>query len=117
MYEVKVEKCQGEERVNIYLTKGDTFIAEVEPRRKITQEIYTPVEGDVNRFAMKRSYSDAESLIRKVIPIDTMTLRIESEDTKSLPVRSYSYDIEITFATGGVDTFIKGTLTLENEVE
>lgn len=117
MYEVKVEKRQGEERVNIILTKGDTFIAEVEPRRKITQEIYTPVEGDVIRFAMKRSYSDTESLIRKVIPHDTMTLRIESEDTKSLPVRPYYYDIEITFEDGTVDTFIKGTFTLDNEVE
>jgi hypothetical protein len=35
-----------------------------------------------------------------------MILELDPEDTKPLPFGSYTYDIEITFANGIVDTFI-----------
>lgn len=104
---------------SITLTKGDTFVAQVEAYQN--GEIYEPQEGDVVRFAMKRDLSDEQCLIYKNIPIDTMILRIESEDTKdietSLCDNSFWYDIQITFANGDVDTFIAGILTLTEEVE
>ena len=106
MYEVKGS--------NIILTRGDTFIATITMTRNGTA--YTPVEGDSIRFAMKKNYSDAQPLITKQISYDALTLRIESNDTKTLQVGSYVFDIEITFANGDIDTFISGILTLTEEV-
>ena len=106
MYEVKGS--------NIILTRGDTFIATVSMTRG--GNTYTPVAGDSIRFAMKKNYSDAQPLITKQISYDALTLRIESNDTKTLPVGSYVFDIEITFANGDIDTFISGILTLTEEV-
>lgn len=100
----------------ITLTRGDTFTASI----TITDSSgnpYTPVVGDHIRFAMKSDYEDEAPLLIKDIPIDTMILVIESSDTKNLEFGKYVYDIELTKATGEVDTFItKATLKLTEEV-
>lgn len=100
----------------ITLTRGDTFsalitITDTEDRP------YTPVVGDSIRFAMKSDYDDATPLLIKEIPIDTMILTLEPGDTKNLAFGKYVYDIELTKATGEVDTFItKAVLRLTEEV-
>ena len=96
----------------ISLTRGDTFIATVSLTKNGTA--YTPVQGDTIRFAMKHNilnvnrtdYIDKNPLIEKTVPIDTMILQIESDDTADLPFGEYVYDMEITFANETVDTFI-----------
>lgn len=108
----------------ITMTRGDTYIAEV-GITTLAGEPYTPQEGDTIRFAVKHpnmdiyrtEYTDATPLILKDIPISTMILKLEPEDTKPLGFGEYVYDIEITFANGDVDTFIKeATLELTPEV-
>ena len=89
----------------IFLTRGDTFKAKI----TITYPngaVYTPVEGDSIRFALKESVDDEECLIYREVPIDTMLLVINPEDTKELEFGSYVYDIQLTKANGDVDTFI-----------
>lgn len=102
---------------NIILTRGDTLLLEI---KMIKQgETYIPIEGETLRFAMKNKYSDPDQkvILVKNIPIDTLILELEPEDTKNLPMRSkYVYDIQFTDIDGRVDTFIKGTLTIEEEV-
>lgn len=102
----------------ITATRGDTVKIQLE---LIDSEgaVYTPVESDVIRFAMKEDYDDAEPLILKVIPNDTLILKLEPEDTKSLPQpSSYVYDLQITYANGDVDTFIdKAKFKLTEEVD
>ena len=83
----------------------------------INDEPYTPVNGDKVRFALKQSYSSNKVLIHKSIPIDTLILYLAPSDTKKLKFGNYVYDIEITFANGDVDTFIRGEFKLEEEVE
>lgn len=110
------------ENNTIYLTRGDTLQIQL----AIMQDdaVYTPVEGDSIRFALKRSllnqnktrYLDKEPLILKNIPIDTLILQLDSKDTASLNFGKYDYDIEITMANGRKDTFIKDMLYLEPEV-
>lgn len=104
-------------KTSIFLTRGDTFRATI----VITDEHgepYTPVTGETIRFAMKKDYSDAECLIEKAIPIDTMEFILEPSDTKELDFGTYVYDIQITRSNGDVDTFItKASLTLTEEVE
>ena len=100
---------------NIELTRGDTFFGQITLMNG--EEPFQPSAGDVIRFAMKKDYTDAETLILKEIPYDTLMLRLDPADTKPFPFGKYVYDIEITFADGVVDTFIKGVFTLTEEVE
>ncbi|MBR3238753.1 MAG: hypothetical protein IKF99_09980 [Oscillospiraceae bacterium] len=96
----------------ITMTRGDSLVVLLSMTRG--GEAYTPSEGDSIRFALKRpamtpnrgSYLDSEPIITKAIPIDTLQLRLEPSDTKTLAFGEYVYDIEITFADESVDTFI-----------
>ena len=102
---------------NITLTRGDSLILELSLTKDGSQ--YTPAEGSAIRFAMKEKYTDADEdvVLVKNIPIDTLTLEILPEDTKELPMKKkYVYDIQLTDENGRVDTFIKGTFTIGEEV-
>lgn len=100
----------------ITMTRGDTarisvYITDAEG------EPYTPGAQDAIRFAMKKDYKDAEPLLLINIPVDTMELIINPEDTKSLAFGSYVYDIELTTESGTVDTFIdRAKIKLTEEV-
>ena len=115
-----------DEENRITLTRGDTLKMILSLEQKDTHEPYIPVEGDRIRFAVKHDkmlkdksdYEDKNPLIIKNIPIDTMLLRLDPEDTKDLPFGKYVYDIEITFISdGSVDTFIEAnTFRITKEV-
>lgn len=101
----------------IRLTRGDTFMARIDISNP-DGSAYEPADGDVIRFALKKSYSDSKPLILKEIPVDTLLLVLDPADTKRLDFGRYVYDIQITMADGRVDTFItKATLKLTEEVE
>jgi hypothetical protein len=99
------------------MTKGDTLRVQLS-LTDCEGYKYIPDEGDRIRFAMKKNYSDQEPLILKQIPIDSLLLTLNPDDTKNLEApASYVYDIEITYANGDVDTFIdKAKLMLTQEV-
>lgn len=100
----------------IILTRGDTLTVDISIYDSAGNP-YTPAEGDSVRFAMKRSCRDPIPLLVKEIPIDTLQLRIEPEDTKQLDFGEYVYDIQLTKANGDVDTFItKAKFKLTEEV-
>lgn len=103
----------------IYLTRGDTFRGLVEAFLPDSEsKKYIPSSGDSVRFAMKRTYEDVNPILVKDIPIDTMVLTLDPEDTKSLPFGMYFFDIQVTYANGDVDTFItKGKIHLTEEVD
>lgn len=102
----------------ITMTRGDTLQAHIGIQNPDGTP-YEPQEGDKVRFALKRDYNDANVLILKDIPIDTLLLEIDPEDTKSLSQPSnYVYDIQLTTADGRVDTFIwKAKFKISEEVE
>lgn len=101
----------------IVMTRGDTMVAPI----FITDangEPYTPNPGDEIRFAMKANYSDKAPILKKTIPIDTLTLTLEPNDTKHLEFGGYVYDMQLTTADGVVDTFIpKGNIMITEEVD
>lgn len=99
----------------IRLTKGDSFYCEVTMEKD--GDTYTPQEGDKIRFAVKKAYQLRTVLIDKDIPLQTQVLYLKPEDTKRLPVGTYVYDIELTYANGDVDTFISGQFILLPEVK
>ena len=97
---------------SITLTRGDTLRTRVVII--LDGQEYTPVAGDSVRFALKHTtmtpkktaYKDTQPLLIKPIPIDTMILQLEPQDTKPFDFDTYVYDIQITFADGTVCTFI-----------
>lgn len=91
----------------IKMTRGDTLRV-VLTLKDEEGNVYTPQENEIIRFAMKKDYDDPEPLLLKIIPHDTMELVLDPVDTKNLPQpSSYVYDMEITYANGDVETFIK----------
>lgn len=113
----------NEETNEIKMTRGDTLRAQVAVERD--DEPYAPVAGDSVAFYLKhpdmtsrgKQYKDPEPLITKDVPIGTMLLQLDPADTKPLDFGPYKYDVEITFASGLVDTFINNAdLTLLPEV-
>ena len=102
----------------ITLTKGDSFYSVINVVSRIGRVPYEPQTGDVIRFAMKKNYDDAECLIEKTIPNSTLMLHLEPNDTKTLDVGEYVYDIQLTTSDGDVDTFIAmAKLILTEEVD
>lgn len=101
---------------DISLTRGDTCTVKIDI---LDQDgvLYEPVEGDHVRFAAKKGYEKGAPLIVKEIPIDSMILKLDPEDTKKLDFGKYVYDVELTKKNGDVDTFItKASLTITEEV-
>ena len=90
----------------VTLTRGDTFKVEVGMKSSVDGSPYTPVEGDVIKFGLKKYPEDEELLVTKTIPNNTRLLHLAPADTASLDFGRYHYDIEITLENGDKDTFI-----------
>lgn len=91
----------------IYHTHGDTLIAHV----NMTNADDTPYvieTGDRVFFRLKRD--NGEMILSREVPTDTLNLRIEAAETKSLGQGvnngHYRYDLELQKADGLVDTFV-----------
>jgi len=102
----------------ISMTRGDTAKILL-TLTQYNDTPYEPVEGDTIRFALKRNYTDARTLMKIDIPAEIpLILHIKPSDTKKLPYGSYKYDIQLSRADGTIDTFIdRATFTLTEEVE
>ena len=103
------------ENIMIEFTRGDTFKKKVN-LYKDGDEDYIPSEGDVLRFAAKKSYTENRVAIDKMIPIDTMLFELKPEDTAKLKYGVYVFEIELTTNEGEVHTICKGRMTLLPEV-
>ncbi len=109
----------------ITLIRGDTLLLQVGIKQKQDGSDYTPQNGDVIRFALKRAimnkdhtnFEDEEPLATAIIPNDTLLLRLNPQDTKDLPFGKYHYDIQLTMSDGFVDTFLEGDFYLQAEVD
>ncbi len=102
---------------DITLTRGDSLFLQLKLVKN--GEEYIPEEGSSIRFAMKAKYTDSDDkvVLVKQIPIDTLILEIEPQDTKELPMKkTYVYDIQLTDSLGHKDTFLFGTFTTGEEV-
>lgn len=106
------------EGTTISITRGDTLNVSINLTNQDGSQ-YVKHEGDTIRFAMKKNYADDVCILKKDIPVDTMVLRLESEETKSLEMgTTYVYDIQLTMYDGTVNTFIdKGKLKVTEEVD
>lgn len=102
---------------NITLTRGDSLPLTLTLTKN--NEPYTPAAGDVIRFAISKGYNgQAGYKLMYQAEIDKATLAfvIPAEETSKLEYLTYNYDVELTDASGLVDTFISGELTITGEV-
>lgn len=96
----------------IDLTRGDTLKCTVGLTKDGTA--YTLDNGDSVRFVLKHAamnprktaYVDNAPVIEKTIPVATMGLELDPDDTKELSFGKYVYDVEVTFEDESVDTVI-----------
>lgn len=106
----------------IVATRADTVEATINIVDENGDE-YVLQDTDVVRFALRKNYDDEDGiLIYKVIPHDTMLLRIESSETKPfIQPGTYVYDIEITIDDGTeegfVSTILSGKYKVKQEVD
>lgn len=107
-----------EDKNLIVMTRGDTLITNIRIVDADGNE-YIPDPTDTLRFALKKDYNDKRTLIYKEIPIETMQLRIEAEETKPLlQPGKYYYDIQLTYGDNIVSTIIaNAVLRITEEVE
>ena len=95
------------------LIRGDTDSFTVEVLDATNPEI-APVQvplvnGDKVYFTIKSSVADTAIKLQKVITVfneGKAEIFIAHEDTKDLNIKTYMYDIQISFAGGDVKTII-----------
>ena len=84
----------------ITIVRGDTatFNVELKVEDDGTMEDYTPEEGDIILFKVKKNYTDEDTIITKT----GATISLNHDDTKDLTPGEYVYDIEFTSSDGTV---------------
>lgn len=106
---------------NITMTRGDTFHGKLTLKKD--NVAYTPLEGDVVRFALANKYKSENGyrlILTKTITFDGSlgTWTINANETAELKYGSYVYDIQMTYADGTVETFAdQKKFVLTKEVE
>lgn len=88
----------------ITLTRGDTCAFDVEIKTD-SGSTYTPQEGDVITFTVKKDTKTADIIIQKT----GSTIVLNPADTRSLKYGSYLYDVTLTTISEAVYTIITPT--------
>ncbi|MEG1725675.1 MAG: hypothetical protein RR313_09800 [Anaerovoracaceae bacterium] len=89
----------------ITITRGDNASFSLVMQDPNTGVIYVPQLGDVVRFSVKRKLTDTVSMFY-VILNDKNEFVLSQGMTKNQPFGEYFYDVELTFASGDVNTVI-----------
>ena len=95
---------------DIVMTRGDTVKLKVTIGYEQTGTPYEPVEGDIIRFSCKKYVSDKKVLITKDVPIDSLYLILDPDDTKDLNFGIYHYDMQLIKSNGETSTFIENKI-------
>ena len=103
-------KIEDDNRV--VLTRGDSCAFDVEIKTD-SGETYTPVEGDVITFTLKKDSKSSDALIIKY----GTTIVFNPQDTNRFKYGNYLYDVILTTAGGAVYTIIPPTeFVLSDEI-
>lgn len=99
--ETKTNKY-GDTQINFYLTQGDTANFVATPMSdgalidlSLISKCVFKLSDDSYKQVFAKDFTKTE---------DGFSVRLESEDTATIPVGSYIYEIEYTFVDGSVNT-------------
>lgn len=84
----------------VILTRGDSADIIV----NITDangDVYTPAEGDVIKFTLKKNCETSDIIIQKTLVNSIISL--QPADTEDLPYGTYYFDVQLT--TAGADVY------------
>lgn len=92
------------------IIRGDSadftiHLYEVDDKGEVIGE-YNPEPGDTILFTVKKNTKSNDILIQKTGP----NIDLVPADTKDLDYGSYKYDVQLTFASGFVDTVVPPTV-------
>lgn len=101
------------------MTRGDSEAIKITLKNSVGVAVPL-VDGDTVYFTVKTSTGETEKVMQKVVTsfVDgEAIITIAPADTKSLTVRSYVYDVQVTTSLGNVKTIITpSTFLIESEV-
>lgn len=101
----------------IIMTRGDTAKFNVTIKYLNNGVTYRPNESDTIRFSVKKYISDKSPVIIKEVPVSSMILVIDPQDTEKLNFGLYHYDMELVKENGETETFITDSvLEITSEV-
>lgn len=103
-----------DDKGNIFLTRGDTGLFSI-TLKDSEGEPYVVHEGDSLRFILTKKRGIDEHMIDKQVPIDTLILEIEPEETKPYKFGTYFYDVEFTDYEGHISTIIQADFKIGDE--
>lgn len=90
----------------IRLTRGDTARLSVGINNDMDETEYTLDENDTLTFTVRKKTTDVYICLQKTIT-GSSTFHIEPKDTRKMSFGSYTYDVQLTTATGDVYTIIE----------
>ena len=95
---------------DLWITRGDDAYLDLEIRQStFPYDIYKFVNGDVAVLSVRKSRDediDDNNPILLQIPLKEGKFHIRPEDTEFMNFGNYSYDVQITFADGRINTVI-----------
>ena len=98
------------EGTNLSMTRGDSESITVVFKR---DGVAVPlVAGDTVYFTIKNKYTDIEKVLQKIVTEfvgGIAEIIIDPVDTKQLEFKTFTYDVQVTFANGSVKTIIKAS--------
>ena len=97
--------CEDDSR--IIMTRGDTVKIAVGIEYKESGEAFIPDSDDIIRFSVKKYLTDKLPVIIKDIPVSSMLLILDPDDTKNLSFGAYHYDVQLIRHNGDTDTIIE----------
>lgn len=95
---------------DLWITRGDDAYLDLEIRQQnFPYDIYNLKTGDSALLTVRKSREediDDSNPILVQIPFVDGNFHIGSKDTENLDFGNYSYDIQVTFANGDINTII-----------
>lgn len=103
LYSEQITTKYGSKQIRFYLTQGDTAEFTAVPKMSdgtladlnIITKCMFKLSDDSFKSVFAKEFTKTDSDFR---------VRLESEDTATIPVGSYIYEVEYTFADGTVNT-------------
>lgn len=100
------------DKTRIALVRGDSLILNIDI--KVGEDFYEPQTEDTIKFFLrnaelknnKTEYVEREPLLEKIIPNETLILKLDQADTFDLSFGRYNYGIKLITEDDLVDTFI-----------
>ena len=95
---------------DLWITRGDDAYLDLELRQQtFPYDIYEFDSSDSAVLSVRKSRDedvDNDNPILLQIPFENGRFHIRSEDTKDMDFGNYSYDVQVTFSDGRINTVI-----------